>query len=149
MHFTDLGYKFIRLVIMSSTSINCFFLWWLKEIPIFLAIKSLINYKFNFLWKVEDYQKGIRYDEIQIIKWSFLFFIFRQDCVSKFIVKLMLLLLFSQKRREWVIDLFLSDQANKSEILLLFIHGCQQSDQQIQNILMTKKKLTWPTFDNT
>lgn len=61
----------------------------------------------------------------------------------------MLLFLFSQKRREWVIDLFLSDQANISEILLLFIHGCQQSDQQIQNILMTKKKLTWPTFDNT
>lgn len=64
-------------------------------------------------------------------------------------VKLMLLFLFSQKRREWVIDLFLSDQANKSEILLLFINGCQKSDQQIQNILMTKKKLTWPTFDNT
>lgn len=61
----------------------------------------------------------------------------------------MLLFLFSQKRREWVIDLFLCDQANNSEILLLFIHGCQQSDQQIQNILMTKKKLTWPTFDNT
>ena len=61
----------------------------------------------------------------------------------------MLLFLFSQKRREWLIDLFLSDQANKSEILLFFIHGCQQSDQQIQNILMTKKKLTWPTFDNT
>ena len=149
MHFTDLGYKFIRLVIMSSTSINCFFLWWLKEIPIFLAIKSLTNYKFNFLWKVEDYQKGIRYDEIQIIKWSFLFFIFRQDCVSKFIVKLMLLFLFSQKRRQWLIDLFLSDQANKSEILFLFIHGRQQSDQLIKNILMTKKKLTWPTFDNT
>ena len=134
---------------MSSTSINCFFLWWLKEIPIFLAIKSLINYKFNFLWKVEDYQKGIRYDEIQIIKWSFLFFIFRQDCASKFIVKLMLLFFFSQKRREWLIDLFLSDQANNSEILFLFIHGCQQSDQLIKNILMTKKKLTWPTFDNT
>lgn len=61
----------------------------------------------------------------------------------------MLVFLFSQKRREWVIDLFLSDQANKSEILLLFISGCQKSDQQIQNILMTKKKLTWPTFDNT
>lgn len=61
----------------------------------------------------------------------------------------MLLFLFSQKRREWVIDLFLSDQANESEILLLFINGCQKSDQQIQNILMTKKKLTWPTFDNT
>lgn len=61
----------------------------------------------------------------------------------------MLLFLFSQKRREWLIDLFLSDQANKSEILFLFIHGRQQSDQQIQNILMTKKKLTWPTFDNT
>lgn len=61
----------------------------------------------------------------------------------------MLLFLFSQKRREWLIDLFLSDQANKSEILFLFIHECQQSDQLIKNILMTKKKLTWPTFDNT
>lgn len=61
----------------------------------------------------------------------------------------MLLFLFSQKRREWLIDLFLSDQAKKSEILFLFIHGCQQSDQLIKNILMTEKKLTWPTFDNT
>lgn len=53
----------------------------------------------------------------------------------------MLLVLFSQKRREWVIDLFLSAQVNKSEILLLFLVAVKTVINKSKIIWWQKKNL--------